>query len=368
MKIIHLITGLKPAGAENLLFRLALGSEQVGLHPVVVSLSSGGALAATMRSSGIRVYELDGQKNIGRACVELLQILKKERADVLHCWMYHANFLSVLVRLFAPRLRVFWSVHNLSPSDPALSRKTMFIARLCGFLSHFVPRKVIFVSKVCSAAHVASGYSGSRALVIENGVDLKFFQRDMVGGSLVRKKLGVGRGSIVIGCVARWDVVKGHALLLRAVSELSEHYPLEVMLVGEGMVSGNKSLIGLLSEFSDQLKVHFCGGQQNLNGYYSAMDVHVLPSFKEAFGLTTAEAMACEVISVASRTGIVEQLIEDPNLIFEVGDIESLKKSINSAVNLFRTNEHAGEVQRSIISSKFSLDRALTSYKACWEK
>jgi len=102
---------------------------------------------------------------------------------------------------------------------------------------------------------------------------------------------------------------KGHATLFQAVERLKHRIPeLRVMIIGDG------SLMSRLQSEAERLgiedRVIFCGYQPDVGDLLSALDVFVLPSLAEGFGLGLAEAMARAKPTVASRVGGICDVVE----------------------------------------------------------
>ena len=57
--------------------------------------------------------------------------------------------------------------------------------------------------------------------------------------------------------------------------------------------------------------VIFAGHQADIPAYLAAMDLFVLPTLREGFGVVFAEAMAMHKATVGSRIGPVEEVVED---------------------------------------------------------
>ena len=99
----------------------------------------------------------------------------------------------------------------------------------------------------------------------------------------------------VLGCVARLEEAKGVYVLLQALRQLPEA---QLLLVGDGperaRVEVEIQRLGLTK------RVRLTGYVQAVEPFYAQMDVFVMPSFFEAFGLVCAEAMAQGVPVVAS--------------------------------------------------------------------
>lgn len=112
-------------------------------------------------------------------------------------------------------------------------------------------------------------------------------------------------------CVARLTNVKGHAVLLEAVSELliRGHF-VNLTLAGDGPLRQS------LERHADVLgiaeRVHFLGnvGQDQIHELYNRADVFVLPSFAEGVPVVLMEAMAARCPVVATRIAGIPELID----------------------------------------------------------
>jgi UDP-glucose:(heptosyl)LPS alpha-1,3-glucosyltransferase len=91
-----------------------------------------------------------------------------------------------------------------------------------------------------------------------------------------------------------------------------------IRAIGPGMkllVVGQGERLGYYRNLAEKCgvleKVLFKGLTDNVRDYYAAADVVVLPSLKEAFGMSILEAMACGLPVVSSSTTGVAALIEE---------------------------------------------------------
>ncbi len=103
----------------------------------------------------------------------------------------------------------------------------------------------------------------------------------------------------VIGALGRLHEVKGFDLLLRAVARLRDRgVDFRLRLAGDGPELQN--LRALRAELNLSDRVEFCGWLSDTAGFLSGLDLFVVPSRHEAFGLVLVEAMAAGVPVVAS--------------------------------------------------------------------
>ncbi len=99
---------------------------------------------------------------------------------------------------------------------------------------------------------------------------------------------------INIGCPGRLVADKNHALVIKAVYQLkqSNEQSLRLYIAGDGPY--RKQLETLVRDLNLEQEVVFLGllDVQKMTAFYEAMNVVVLPSFHEAFGLVFIEAIA----------------------------------------------------------------------------
>jgi glycosyltransferase involved in cell wall biosynthesis len=118
----------------------------------------------------------------------------------------------------------------------------------------------------------------------------------------MRREIGVPARALVVGIVARLNVVKDHASLIRAASQLADGRPeLHVVIVGEGELRA--PLEALASELGVASRVHFTGLRPNEPNLHHLFDVSVLCSLSEGFPNTIVEAMAAGRPVVATAVG-----------------------------------------------------------------
>jgi D-inositol-3-phosphate glycosyltransferase len=127
--------------------------------------------------------------------------------------------------------------------------------------------------------------------------------------------LGLNGEQRVILYVGRFDPIKGVDRLLAAVAKIRVEVPIRVLLVGGGEEDAPevRALRTLCSELSLERCVTFVGRKAHgdLPDYYRAADFLVLPSHYESFGLVVLEALACGTPVVATRVGVVEDIVRN---------------------------------------------------------
>jgi len=113
-----------------------------------------------------------------------------------------------------------------------------------------------------------------------------------------------------VGVVARLEPEKGHPTLLEAWPAVLLGQPEATLLViGEG--SRREALTAYAASLGLGSRVVFTGRRDDVPAVTAALDVAVLPSYREAQGLSILEAMALSRPVVATNVGGIPEMIED---------------------------------------------------------
>ena len=160
-------------------------------------------------------------------------------------------------------------------------------------------------------------YDESKSCVIWNGsakgLDLTAYDitKKAEYAAAIRQEYGLA-GAPVIGFVGRLGKEKGCNELFRAFRVLKEEFPdSKLLFVGpiEKEDTIEPELLKYFYECDDIIKT---GRVKNVERYMSAMDVFVLPSYREGFGMSVVEASAMEVpVVVTEYPGPSSAMVEN---------------------------------------------------------
>ena len=168
IKVMHVITTLGPAGAENMLCRVVSAMDSRRFENEIVSLTGILDLAGRMRAIGVPVRTLKMNTTLPNplSVMRLARWMRESKPDVVHTWMYHANLVGSLAARLAGNIPVLWAVHN-SALDPRIdSRRTIFVNRACALLSQKSPKRIVFCSEASLGIHRNLGYAAEKLEVI----------------------------------------------------------------------------------------------------------------------------------------------------------------------------------------------------------
>jgi glycosyltransferase involved in cell wall biosynthesis len=171
---------------------------------------------------------------------------------------------------------------------------------------------------VCSSDHVVSAQRGLTPELpiskIHLGIPVDEVARRRGSGTTVRKLLSTDRAPLV-GIVGRLDRWKGQDVFLHAASLVAERRPdARFAVVGGALIGYEGSYPAELARLAGNLglsdRVHFAGHQDDPYPWLDALDVAVLASEGEPFGLVVVEAMALGTPVVATTPGGPEEIVE----------------------------------------------------------
>lgn len=196
--------------------------------------------------------------------------------------------------------------------------------------------KVIAVSEFVRQSLLRSCPLGSDEVeVIFNGVDT----RDFISAAElapeerkhIRRELGAEDGSVLVGVVGRLDPRKGQQWLIRAAGVLAgSGLDLRYALIGASEQDYRAELEALVDELGLAATIKFTGHRTDSRQLYASLDVLIVPSFEEAFGLVAVEGMLSSLPVVASNSGALPEFVEDGvnGLLVELNDDRALADAV----------------------------------------
>lgn len=157
---------------------------------------------------------------------------------------------------------------------------------------------------------------------------------------------------LTIGVVSRLEPIKGMDLVIPAFAEIHKYFPeTSLLVVGDGSLRESMEAMTISSRFSDSVSFAGRQPQNRLQEFYDKIDILLMPSRSEGFGLTAVESMARGCILVAADTGGLPEVVRNgkEGYLHRPEDLKDLSDKIKYLIK---------DRNRMTIFSKAALQRA----------
>jgi len=116
--------------------------------------------------------------------------------------------------------------------------------------------------------------------------------------------------------------------------------------------------------------VLFLGKQDEVQEKLAAADIMLMPSELESFGLAALEAMACEVVPIATRVGGVPEVIEHGKggYLADVGDVDTMARYAIELLNDEPRLREMGREARIMAKSRFCASKIVPQYEEFYRR
>lgn len=307
---------------------LVLRLDRERFNVIFIYLSGHGVDKNPIEEAGYKVFYLSNIEliNAFRLSIlfKLVKILKEHNVDILHCHRHKPTFYGALASVFVKTRVLLSHVHGLSRTRNKGRRLLNF------FLFRRVNRIIAIAHKVKENILEDNwSLSADKILILENSVDYRLFSNLSTSKLEAREMLGLSADALVFGTVGRLAPTKGQSYLIKAFAEVKQKLPKSVLLlVGNGRLEHVLKAEASQTGFGES--VHFLGRRTDIPQILKALDVFVLPSVAEGFGLALAEAMAAGIACIATDVGGIPELINgrDVGLLVPARDPEALARAM----------------------------------------
>jgi glycosyltransferase involved in cell wall biosynthesis len=297
--------------------------------------------------------------------LKLVVFLKKRCVDIIHPNSFNA------MAVIAPaaklcKLRVVWTCHGWWPTGKFTGK----------FINFFVD-KVIAVSGFVENKLLKEGYVNSPKIIqIPLGIDSRRYSNSNPGEAL-RRQFRISKNSPLVGMIGRFQKIKGHHIFVEMAAELSRTHPkVRFVMVGSGVFGKEcesdygREVQELICKSGIKEKIHLTGFRQDIPQILKSLDVLIVPSEVETFGMVVLEALAAGVSVVSCATGGPTEIIENG----ENGFIIDKQDPIELAVKVKFLLDHP-DIKKTIekngrktVRQKYQIIEQVKKIEAIYEK
>ena len=363
VRVVEIMATGTNGGAQEHVFALAsrLCSDRYDVR--VISLSHGSSVRR-MQKAGIETSVID-EPDDRLAVRALAEELAAFEPEVVHNHMYRAEVVGTLAALHlgengCRRPAVISTVHSSRVRCVDDREKLRQLTPLMD--------RLIVVSRAIERKIAEEGRKGAPVSLIYNGVDLQRYNHQQPCCTL-HEEYGIDSEGPIVGVVARLEAEKGHRTLIDAWPDVLAAVPSAwLLIIGEG--SERDSLESQAQSLGIEHRVVFTGRREDVPAVTAALDISVLPSYREAQGLSVLEAMALSRPVVASAVGGIPEMIEDgvTGLLVPPHDREALAAAI---VRLLTDHPLADMIARAghnLVHDRFCIEMMIESISSLYDE
>lgn len=209
----------------------------------------------------------------------------------------HGHFFTISVVYLAVASKFGIATISHSHANVPGSRGTLIRA------INWPSRRRVDLKVACSTEAARSFYGAGavrrgEVVVIHNAIEVERFRFNPAARSAARCSLGL-EGKFVVGHIGRFEYSKNHVFLLDMFAELRRSEPrATLLLVGDG--SRRDEIESRIADLGLTESVVLTGVRSDIPDLLQAMDVFVVPSLYEGFGIVAVESQAAGLPTIVS--------------------------------------------------------------------
>ena len=368
MRITHIIKTNGIAGAEAHLLILLPALRERGYDVRVIFIAPSGNrgadFVAALEKLGVPVESTPIRRHGSPGLMWVLaRILRRQKPDIAHIHLYHAELWGIPAARLAGVRRVVNSRHN---EDPRRARFPL------GLVYRALWRMLdagICISQAVRRTVRDEGAPSRKLHVIYYGLPPAEPRDRMQARDHLLKLTGFPQDAVLFGTVSRLIDVKGIDDAIKAFAMVQKDVPTARLIVaGDGPYREALEDAALATGVPDLIA--FIGWQADAVGIMAGLDVMLSPSHREGFGMSVIEAMSQSVPLIASQAGALPEIVVDglTGLLVPPKSPQQLADAMEAlAVDPVRRIA-MGEAGQRRVSEAFSADKMVDATAALYEE
>jgi N-acetyl-alpha-D-glucosaminyl L-malate synthase BshA len=197
--------------------------------------------------------------------------------------------------------------------------------------------------------------------VIYNFVNCDVYLRD--SGAAQRRVEYAPNGERILVHLSNFRPVKRITDTIEIFDRVRKKIPSKLLLIGDGPDRSRAEWLAVQKGIHND--VLFLGKLDNVHEKLALADLIVMPSELESFGLAALEAMACEVVPIATRVGGVPEVIEHgkSGYLSDVGDVDTMARYAIELLSDESRLREMGKACRGVAKSRFCASKIIPEYE-----
>jgi len=280
---------------------------------------------------GIECFQLDFSRSplkIKRhidSYKETKKLIKERQYSFMHT---HTPIASAIVRAAAHKLKtkVVYTAHGFHFYKGAPVRNWMIFYPVEKWLSKYTDALITITREDFKRA--SEHFRAKNTVYVPGvGVDTKRFAANPAGREKIRKELSLSDDQVMLLSVGELNSNKNHGAVIRAIKGLDIVY----VIVGKGALE--EELKALAEDNNVDLRL--TGFRKDVEDFYQASDIYILPSIREGLNVSLMEAMSSGLPCLAGRIrGNVDLIDEgDGGYLFDPKSEDEIRDAVSKMLD-----------------------------------
>lgn len=363
MKILHILDSLNRGGTEMLILDVCRNAKASGLN-VFFAATGGGDLENDFRKSGVECFRLQRRLPVDFSVIKRLrEIVRENEIDIVHAHQ---------------------AVEGVHAYFACRGTKAKFVLSFHGYIPDAKNRLALKFLIPRTAANIAVSNQFLRWLlekdkldtsknfqVIYNGIDKN---RLAGSGKSLKKELNLPEEVLLFGMIGNFYAAprKDHLTVCRALPEFFRRAPqAQFVFVGRAEENSHyEKCVRFCQENKIENKVSFLGKREDIADILKSLDVFVLSSRHESFGIAAVEAMLVRVPAIVSDIEPLLEISQNGNFaqVFQTGNSENLTKKMIEIAENERLRANLAGKAFDFAEKNFSIEAHLRELKKLYGK
>lgn len=377
--ILYVVDSLGLSGKTRALAQLATNLAPNRFRAIVATFEPpAGLLAEQLERANVPIVHVpcaDGLQptTLGR----LLRVSRRIKPEIVHC--------------FNPRPMLYGGLAAKALARPAIGTLSAFACMTDDVSYEFLPQPLQtrslsnrlrnrlvarMMARLAAVSHSgglafcrANAISTEKLRVINYGVDVAAFERVPAASiARIRAEAGAAPSDVLIGSVGRLVEQKDYPTQLRALARLADRLPVRMVIAGSGPLE--RELRALADRLGIADRVAWLGERGDIPEILRAVDVYLLASKFEPFGVSVLEAMAAGLPIIATDVNELPSILErgHAGVLVPPGKPAALADAIESLAAHADQRAELGARAQQIARARYSLSAAVAAYVALYEE
>ena len=363
MRVAHIIKVTRISGAERHLLVLLKGLRKSGIDASLIILvvpdKPMGDMLTEAQVNNIPIYRIMIRRDYDLTVVlRLRKILRKLQPNIVHTHLIHADLYGLIAGKLAGVKTIIASRHN----DDRFRYRPL-IQRLSRLMWRFSDGGIAISNAIKHFTINIEGASENKIDTVYYGIEYRWILDSEIQSARhsLCKELNLTNETVILGMVCRLVEQKGIRYALEAFQQIYDAFPqAHLVIAGDGELADELQAHSQLLGISE--RVHWLGWREDSLTIIGAMDIFIMPSLWEGFGLVLLEAMSMRVPIIASRVSAIPEVVIHgvTGLLVEPRNTDELSKAMSYLLENRPRRRHMGLLGEDRLEQQFSVTQMIS--------